>query len=52
MADKAKEFDEYRLVKAHNAFEAEDKYKKFWEDKASEYSVYYHAYGDVVETIE
>lgn len=41
-----------RLVKANNADEAYAKYTKYWEDKTSEYSVYYSAINiDVTETI-
>ena len=45
-------FDEIRLVKANNPREAELKYEAYWEAQTDLYSVYYHARGNVLETIE
>lgn len=48
----SRSFDDIRLVKAENEAEAQSKYEEFWRSKTSEYSVYYHAYGDVQQTVE
>ena len=44
-------FEDIRLVKADSLGEAERKYQNYWEEQTSEYSVYYHAYGEAQETI-
>jgi hypothetical protein len=45
-------FDDTRLVIADTPKEAEAKFEKYWSDQTSEYSVYYHAFGHALETIE
>ena len=44
--------EDIRIVMANNTAEAYDKYQDYWERKTSEYSIYYHADGIVMETIE
>jgi hypothetical protein len=44
-------FQDIRLVKADSPDQAERKFQNYWEDKTSEYSVYYHACGEAQETI-
>jgi len=49
----SKTIDDIRLVKANDSAEAKSKYKKYWEDKTSEYSYYYRVNDcDVIETIK
>jgi hypothetical protein len=43
--------DDIRIVMAVDATEARDKYHDYWERKTVEYSTYYHADGEVMETI-
>ena len=44
-------FEDTRLVKADSPDQAERKFQNYWEAKTSEYSVYYTAYGEALETI-
>lgn len=48
----ARSFDDVRLVLASTAQEAEQKYASWWEMKTEEYSHYYSAVGEAMETIE
>jgi hypothetical protein len=41
-----------QLVRAEDEHSAQVKAEKHWEDKTSEYSVYYHANATILETIE
>ena len=45
-------FEDMRLVRAKDALEAHEKYENYWRDKTIEYSVYYRAMCDVLETVE
>ncbi len=44
--------DDMRLVMAETAGEAEEKFERWWSDKTVEYSDYYYAVGEALETIE
>jgi hypothetical protein len=44
--------EDIRIVMANDAAEAYTKYQDYWNDKTDEYSVYYRANGQVMETIE
>ena len=44
--------EDMRLVRANDEEEARDKYTEYWDRKTSEYSVYYYADGEVMETVE
>jgi hypothetical protein len=44
--------EDMRLVRADSEAEARDKYADYWDRKTSEYSVYYYADGEVMETVE
>jgi hypothetical protein len=43
MHDKSEKFEDFRLVYALSEYEAEDKWKWYWEDKSSPYDVHYSA---------
>jgi hypothetical protein len=43
--------DDIRIVMAVDADEARAKYQDHWDQKTEEYSIYYHADGEVMETI-
>jgi len=45
-------FEDIRLVKADSLEEAEQKYEDYWRSKTDEYSVYYYASGNAIETID
>ena len=49
---KERSFEDIRLVVAESATDAEEKFERWWENKTNEYSVYYHAHGEALETIE
>ena len=44
--------EDIRIVMANDTAEAYTKYQDYWDDKTDEYSVYYRANGQVMETIE
>jgi hypothetical protein len=44
--------EDIRIVMANDTAEAYTKYQDYWNDKTDEYSVYYRANGQVMETIE
>ena len=44
-------YEDIRLVKADSPHEAERKCQEYWEAKSSEYSTYYEAYSEALETI-
>jgi len=46
------QFDDLRLVRAESAGEAERKWEAWWEAKTDEYSVYYRASGEAIDTVE
>jgi hypothetical protein len=43
--------EDIRIVMAVDADEARAKYQDYWDQKTEEYSIYYHADGEVMETI-
>jgi hypothetical protein len=44
--------EDIRIVMANDTAEAYTKYQDYWNDKTDQYSVYYRANGQVMETIE
>ncbi len=44
--------EDTRIVMANDTAEAYTKYQDYWNDKTDQYSVYYRANGQVMETIE
>lgn len=50
--DDQRSFRETRLVEAETEQEAKEKYEAYWERKTVEYSTYYHARANVLETIQ
>lgn len=53
MNERDKTLKEIRLVNADNKEQAEEKFKKFFNDKTEEYSVYYSCYdAEATEVID
>lgn len=49
--DDTYEMEDIRIVMANDAAEAYSKYQDYWRQKTSEYSIYYHADCEVMETL-
>ena len=45
------EVEDIRIVMANDTAEAYTKYQDYWQRKTEEYSIYYHADCEVMETI-
>lgn len=45
------EVDDIRIVVATDTAEAYNKYQDYWQRKTEEYSIYYHADCEVMETL-
>jgi hypothetical protein len=46
------EVEDIRIVMARSTAHAYDKYQDYWQSKTEEYSIYYYANSEVMETIE
>jgi len=49
--DETYEIEDMRVVIAKDGAEAYTKYQDYWKSKSEEYSIYYSAEGQVMETI-
>jgi hypothetical protein len=49
--DDTYEVEDIRIVMANDAAEAYTKYQDYWQRKTEEYSIYYHADCEVMETL-